>query len=96
MLIYEKWKGTKTVAPIATFVQAMSYDKTKRNFLKIHNRSKTGYLKVAFDATEAANDIYILVAPGGFWEMDNVVPRNDILVSGDEDECDVIIYTIAY
>ena len=96
MLIFEKWKSKKVEAPIGNFVQALAYDKVKRNFLKIHNRSKTGYLKVAFSQSEADAGIYILVSPLGFWDFDKAIPRNEILVSGELEICDVIVTTIAY
>lgn len=95
-LIYEKWGGLKIVAFADTWTQALPYSREKRYFLKIHNRSKTDFLKIAFSQAEADNDIYVLVGPGGFWEMENVVPRNEVLVNGDAADCDVIIYQLTY
>lgn len=95
-MVHDNWKGKKVVATFNEYVQLLKYSKTKRNFLKIHNRSKDGFLKVAFSKKDIIDDIYVLVAPGGFWEMTNVIPKNEILVSGEESDCDVIVYTSEY
>lgn len=94
-MVYQKWVGTKYTVQPDVFQEILPFSKEKRYFLKIHNRSKTGFLKLAFSQAEADNDIYILVAPGGWYENLNVVPKNAILAAGDEEANDVIIYQMS-
>ncbi len=95
-MLYQKWKGSVTNVEADSFVEVLPFSRDKRYFLKIHNRSKTGFLKVAFSEDEANQNIYVLVGPGGFWEMENVVPKNAVWCSGDEESVDVVIYQLSY
>lgn len=97
--VYQKWVGLVDTVQPGVFKEVLPFSKDKRYFLKIHNRSKTEFLKVAFSEAEANNGIYVLVAPGGFWEMENVIPKNAIWCSGEAESVeniDVVIYQLGY
>ncbi len=89
-----RYKGFKTIANKLIWQKMLSYS-VSRDFVKIHNRSKTDFLQVAFSEKEAEDEIYVLVAPGGFWENFVYTPLNSIWVKADVDateDIDVIYY----
>lgn len=94
MVIYEEWLSKLVVATNEVFVEALVYDKVKRNYLKLHNRSKDNYLKVAFSKEDSENGIYVLVQPLGFWNFNDeiAIPRNSIFVAGEGSDVEVVIY----
>lgn len=67
-----------------------------RGMLEIHNKSKTGYLQVAYSEEEANAGAFIIIQPLGFKEPLYFVANNEIWIKADNEGADVeVAYWLA-